>query len=133
MAWTEDTEIGLEPVVRNTASSFTEAAFEASESTVNGTAFASEIYVSVDWAWLVPPAMLIALGIFFLLVTLLAKYRRKLKPWKSSILATIFHGLNGVEEVGSSKTTIAAQMEKTAESIHVRLRSVDQDRALMLD
>ncbi|KAL4915661.1 hypothetical protein BDW62DRAFT_203421 [Aspergillus aurantiobrunneus] len=100
-------DAGLEPIVSNVAASFTKAAFEASEFTVDGTVFASEVYVSVDWVWLVLPAAVVALGIVFLLLTIATNYRQRIDLWKSSIIAVVFHGLGDVEhEVAIGKITV---------------------------
>ncbi|KAK2758993.1 hypothetical protein FQN54_003091 [Arachnomyces sp. PD_36] len=125
---------GLEAVVSNVAMSLTRAAFMASNYTVQGTEYAFEVYTSVDWIWLLLPAALVSLGILFLALTMLTNKRRRLHPWKSSILAVLFHGLSNPEtDVGGKQITTAAQMEKTAQGIHVKLSQVDQRKSLVLD
>ncbi|RDW72391.1 DUF3176 domain-containing protein [Aspergillus mulundensis] len=127
---------GLEAVMANVAASFTKAALTASNGTVTGTAYVSEVYVSVDWVLLILPAALVALGIVLLGLTVFVNRRRKLPLWKSSLLAVLFHGLNGFEAEdadASSRTETADQMEKVAQGITVRLRAVDEQRGLMLD
>ncbi|KAL4901469.1 hypothetical protein BDW74DRAFT_170176 [Aspergillus multicolor] len=125
---------GLEAVVRDVALSFTRAAFTASSYTVSGAAYAYEVYVSVNWIWLLLPAMLVALGILFLLLTIAINRQQKLDLWKSSVLAVLFHGLGDWGgSVADRKTETADQMEKTADTVRVRLKMVDDHRGLMLE
>ncbi|KAM0798814.1 hypothetical protein BDR22DRAFT_857833 [Usnea florida] len=62
---------------------------------VNGTSYSLVSYVKVDWPWLVLPATLVLLSFPFLVVTILQSSRAKIKPWKTSTMATL-QGL-GVE------------------------------------
>ncbi|OJJ06186.1 hypothetical protein ASPVEDRAFT_87499 [Aspergillus versicolor CBS 583.65] len=119
---------GLEPVIRDVAASFTKAALSASNFTAgNGTVLVSEVYVSVDWAWLALPAALVVMGIVFLVLTAVLNRRQRLFVWKSSILAVLFHGLVGLEGEGNTgfsglKTDTAVDMDTTAQSIHAKLK-----------
>ncbi|KAL3479168.1 hypothetical protein BJX99DRAFT_222621 [Aspergillus californicus] len=129
-------DIGLEPAMSNVAASFTKAGLLASNHTVTGKVYSSQVYVSVNWFWIILPAALVSLGALFLLLTIFTNKRQKLHLWKSSMLAVIFHGLNTLDTeamTARSQTTTGDQMEKTARSIHVRLRTVDEQRGLMLD
>ena len=95
---------GLERVMRDVAASFTKAGLEASNFTAdNGTVFVSEVYVSVDWAWLVLPGALVMIGIVFLVLTILANRQQRLFLWKSSILPVLFHGLADGEGRGEGE------------------------------
>ncbi|OJJ58393.1 hypothetical protein ASPSYDRAFT_46411 [Aspergillus sydowii CBS 593.65] len=125
---------GLESVVGAVAASLTKAAISASNYTVLGTVYTSEVYIDVDWIWLLLPAALITFGTLFLVLTVLTNRRQRLHPWKSSMLAVLFHGLSNMETEGmmNGRSTVG-QMEKTAQNIQVRLRTVDQRRGLMLD
>lgn len=124
---------GLEPVIRDVAASFTKTGLTASNFTAdNGTVLVSEVYVSVDWVWLVLPGALVLLSIVFLVLTVATNRQQRLFLWKSSILAVLFHGLAGGEGEGGLKDT-AVEMEQTAQDIRVRLRMVDQRRGLVLD
>lgn len=44
----------------NVAASSTKTALAVNNSTVTGTAYVSEVYVAVDWVWLILPAALAA-------------------------------------------------------------------------
>ncbi|KAL4924581.1 DUF3176 domain-containing protein [Aspergillus undulatus] len=125
---------GLEAIVGNLAASLTKGAFSMSDSTVNGRVYVSEVYISVDWLWLLFPGALVTLGLLFLLLTILTNNQQSLHPWKTSMLAVLFHGLNGLDtETTDHKVMTTDQMEKTAQGIQVRLREVDQRKCLMLD
>lgn len=135
---------GLEPVIRDVAASFTRAALTGSNFTAgNGTVLVSEVFVSVDWAWLVLPAALVVLGIVFLVLTIVMNRQQRLFVWKSSILAVLFHGLVGVGEGEGDgdgdgdggggnrdlKTDTAAEMDRMAQNIHARLRQPTSEGA----
>lgn len=122
---------GLEPVIQDVAASFTKAALTASNFTAgNGTVLVYEVFVSVDWAWLVLPGALVVLGIVFLVLTAVTNRRQRLYVWKTSILAVLFHGLVGVDEGeregrGGNRgfeTDTAFEMDRTAQNIHAKLK-----------
>jgi hypothetical protein len=127
-------ESGMEPVIQNVVASFTRAGLVASTHTVVGTVYVTQVYVSVQWVWLALPAALVTLSALFLASTVFMNRRQRLKLWKTSVLAVLFHGLKELRtEVGGYKTKTKDQMEKTAQNIQVRLRSVDMEQGLMLD
>jgi hypothetical protein len=115
--------IGLEESVSRIAASFTRQALLASNTTVQGTVHIPEVYVSVEWLWILHPAALTALAVVFLASTIFVNHRRHLKLWKTSILAVLYHDRNGT----------VSRMEKTAQGVRVRLTTVDEKRGLMLD
>jgi hypothetical protein len=86
-------QIGIEQVLCGVANSFTKAGIAASNTTVRGAVYASEVYVSVNWTWVALPGSLVTLGAVFLLLTILLTRRQGLTLWKSSLLAVLFHGL----------------------------------------
>ena len=88
---------------------------------MNGTSYSLVSYVNVDWPWLVLPATLVLLSFPFLVVTILQSSRAKIRPWKTSTLATL-QGL-GVElrdELGALDAE--AMMKKGAKMVSVQLR-----------
>ncbi|KAL3468103.1 hypothetical protein BJX64DRAFT_84744 [Aspergillus heterothallicus] len=131
--------IGLENVIRNIAASYTKQALMASNSTVQGTIFNPEVYVSVDWLWILLPAAVTALGVVFLAATMFVNWRGGLRLWKTSILAVLYHGLTrfgGDEQEGyvrGARNATVSQMETSAQGVSVRLTAVDEKRGLMLD
>ncbi|KAK0102987.1 hypothetical protein ONS96_005600 [Cadophora gregata f. sp. sojae] len=65
-------------------------------SEVEGVAYQNETYVHVQWVWLVLPAGLVATSTLFLCATMLKSKKKSALAWKSSSLALLFHGLDGV-------------------------------------
>ena len=58
----------------------------------NGTAFKTETYVQVRWAWFAFPAAIVALSLLFLLGAIIETAHRDVLVWKSNNLALLFHG-----------------------------------------
>ncbi|KAL4887793.1 hypothetical protein BDV59DRAFT_196983 [Aspergillus ambiguus] len=96
---------GLEDTTGKIASSFTRSAMAHSNTTVNGIVFSAKVYVSVNWPWIILPAALMVLSVAFLL-----------RLWKTSLLAVLFHGLDGWTSMDDRHATVS-QMERTAHSL----------------
>ena len=88
---------------------------------MNGTSYSLVSYVKVDWPWLVLPATLVLLSFPFLVVTILRSSRAKIKPWKTSTLATL-QGLGAELRDGLGALDAEATMEKGAETISAQLK-----------
>ena len=76
--------------VRNTAGS-------ASISNIGqapGTTHKWELHVRVRWTYLVFPASIIAIGVFYVLLTIVESTRLHMPVWKESALPSLLHGLN---------------------------------------
>lgn len=89
-------------------------------SPVTGKSYSLRPYVSVRWAWLTLPALLVLLSLVVLLSTIIQTRQRKVKIWKTSAVATLRGlgtGLHG--ELGGLGGTSA--MEEEAEGRRVRL------------
>lgn len=65
-------------------------------SEVQGLAYQNETFVHVQWIWMALPGGLVAISTVFLCATMFKSERRKAMAWKSSSLALLFHGLEGV-------------------------------------
>ena len=88
---------------------------------MNGTSYSLVSYVKVVWPWLVLPATLVLLSFPFLVVRILQSSRVKIKPWKTSTLATLQDlGVELRDELGALDAE--AMMEKGAETLSVQLR-----------
>jgi hypothetical protein len=128
--------IGLEESMSRIAASFTRQALLVSNTTVGGTVYIPEVYVSVGWVWILHPAGLTGLAVIFLASTMLVNHQRGLELWKTSILAVLYHGLArfGSEEESAEddRNATVSRMEKTAQGVKVRLTAVDEKRGLML-
>ncbi|RDW64467.1 DUF3176 domain-containing protein [Aspergillus mulundensis] len=133
--------VGLEEVVGNVAASFTKAGLTArgqngTKVMVPGTMSSMEVYVSVRWQWLIFPAALVVMALVFLALTITVNRRQGLRLWKSSVLALLFHGLEGVrweDECYSQNLAIASQMDLTAQEVKVKLEALNQRRGLVLN
>ncbi|KAE9377208.1 hypothetical protein N431DRAFT_555454 [Stipitochalara longipes BDJ] len=65
---------------------------------VYGTASRDETFVQVQWHWLTLPTALLGMSILFLGGTMLKNESKHALAWKSSSLALLFHGLEGVRK-----------------------------------
>lgn len=63
---------------------------------VTGVSHKVETYIHVKWEWLCLPVGLVGMSIVFLVATMVKNERKKAMAWKSSSLALLFHGLEGV-------------------------------------
>ena len=93
---------------------------------VSGTAWRTEIYVSVKWQWLALPVALVLLSCALLLVSIISNSRQHVTAWKSNVLATLFHGIGlGSRDDRVAHMVHAKQMERAAEGIYVQLEKDD--------
>jgi hypothetical protein len=65
---------------------------------VYGTASRVETYVHVQWHWIMLPTALVGMSILFLGGTMMKNESKRALAWKSSSLALLFHGLEGVRK-----------------------------------
>ncbi|KAF2730106.1 hypothetical protein EJ04DRAFT_545961 [Polyplosphaeria fusca] len=84
-----------------------------------GTAWASENFVEIRWAWISLPAALLFGTLVFVGVTVFQSRTRKLPAWKSSSLATLLHGLT--EEAWGTFDSRATPSEIEALSRRLRV------------
>ena len=91
---------------------------------MNGTSYSLESYVRVDWLWLVLPATLVLLSFPFLIATIVQSSRAKIKPWKTSALATL-QGLGNELRNELGALDAEATMERRAETRFARLKEGD--------
>lgn len=91
-----------------------------------GTAWTSETYLHVRWAWLAFPATLILLASCFLLGVILETSYRDILVWKSSNIALLFHGrsLRLSSRNGYPVNKLSAM---TARANNVKARLVESD------
>jgi hypothetical protein len=97
-----------------------------------GTVWGEETYVHIRWLWLILPMTLAPMSLFFLLSAIWISSQGNVKVWKSSILATIFHGLEN--PIGPDiAINRPSEMGEVAKRMRVRLtRTSDASRNLML-
>lgn len=65
---------------------------------VLGTASREETYLHVQWHWMTLPTALVGMSILFLGGTMMKNESKHALAWKSSSLALLFHGLEGVRK-----------------------------------
>ncbi|OQE21121.1 hypothetical protein PENSTE_c012G06956 [Penicillium steckii] len=121
--------LGFENAITRLAAALTSQSMEDSQYAVNGTAYVSDVYVSVQWPWLILPALLVLAGAVFLATTITLSRKSKLPLWKSSALASLYHGLDHTEK---DEYRTASIMEKTAKMEDVQLQFSEQNGRLML-
>ena len=91
---------------------------------MNGRSYSLVSYVKVDWLWVLMPAALVLLSFPFLIIIIVQSSQAKLKPWKTSTLATLQGlGIDVRNELGDLHAE--ATMEKGAEARFVRLEEFD--------
>jgi hypothetical protein len=86
-----------------------------------GTAWDTESYVHVRWIWLILPVALAPMSLVFLLYAIWMSSHRELKVWKSSSLASIFHGLER-PVVDAGNVERESEMDELSRQIWVRLQ-----------
>ena len=83
------------------------------------------LYYGIQWAWLAFPLALQAVTTGLLLAVIILTHRQRLEVWKSSTLATLYHGVD--REARPKKellsATLVSEMETTAKSKYFKLTS----------
>ncbi|CAG8143054.1 unnamed protein product [Penicillium salamii] len=120
--------IGFENIMSNVAASFTKLQLEKTKGTFSGTAHSSEVFVKVRWEWMILPGCLVLAGSCFFIATMVVNRRAKMPLWKSSALATLYHGLEKQEE---DELVTAISMELQAENSKVRLTDSGDGRLVL--
>ncbi|KAL9043364.1 MAG: hypothetical protein Q9214_003446, partial [Letrouitia sp. 1 TL-2023] len=89
---------------------------------VNGTAWRTETFVQVRWAWFSFPATLVLASLFFLGVSIWDTARRDVLVWKASCLALLFQGRT-LDLTGCDNDPVnqLSEMSKVAAKIKVEL------------
>ena len=113
-------------IVSNLAERMTDAMRGMSSSYVQGKAHQLEVRVSVNWPWLILLVVLVLSSCLLVIVAIMSSSKNPMIAWKSSSLATLFHGLSNPDyEV--SPLLYGRQMETAAEKTKVQLRKDDND------
>ncbi|KAF4537710.1 uncharacterized protein LTHEOB_11482 [Lasiodiplodia theobromae] len=85
---------------------------------VDGTVWVQEIFVRVHWEFLSLPALVLALTMVFLIITIVKSHPESVGLWKSNPLTLLFHIDNRSAHVDSPMTT-SAELEKVAAKMQV--------------
>lgn len=83
-----------------------------------------DLFVHVQWAWLVLPIDLVLLALLLQIVTMAQTSRRKTAVWKSSALALFFHA-RGAQPGGARIMDDIIGMEDLASRMEVRLENTN--------
>ena len=113
---------GLKYVVDRVAAALTKLGHQLSNETVSGNVITSEVYVHVEWRWLILPIALEVIGIAFLTTTAIASNVNQTRLWKSSMLPLIFHGIEAPGRERDVAATEVSAMEEIASTMVVRLK-----------
>lgn len=94
----------------------------------HGTAWKSETYVHVRWAWLSFPIALIVLALAFLVGSIIETAHRDILVWKSSNLALLFHGQDlKLKDPPTIHVNKVGQMTRMAEKVKLHLAQNQDD------
>ncbi|KAJ5337315.1 uncharacterized protein N7506_005337 [Penicillium brevicompactum] len=118
---------GIEHVMSNIANSLNKMVLIRDGEDVNGTAYGMEVFIVVQWPWLILPGVLVISGVSFFFLALISNERIVL--WKSSVFAFLYHGL---VEIDIDNGITASGMEKEAIGEWVQLRASCDDGNLKL-
>lgn len=121
----------LGQLMSNVADSLTNYIRNSSSVPYRGTVWGVETYVHVRWIWLILPIALAPTSLLFLLSAIWASSHRNIKVWKSSSLATVFHGLE--RPIKTQDLNRQSDMDKLSKEIRVKLQQTnDKTHNLML-
>ena len=97
---------------------------------VPGDAWRTETFIHVQWSWLTLPILLVVFTLVFLVTTILQSSEPNSRPWKTSTLPSLYHGLETEVGVDLGERGRVSDMEHEAQSSKVRLQPTE--RGLML-
>ena len=96
-----------------------------------GTAYTTEVYFHVSWAWLTVPILSVAVTLIFLLLTIQRTRQSSIPAWRSSPLAML-QALDPSIRVNLGGDGMATNSEMEGllgkEGVYVRLRSLPGER-----
>ncbi|KAL8833563.1 MAG: hypothetical protein Q9176_007921 [Flavoplaca citrina] len=87
-----------------------------------GTSTSFEVYIQIEWAWMIVPITTVILSLIFLLITIHQSRQRKIPAWKSSLLAVLL-GLSSETRSDLGGIIRTKEMEEMAKKKNVRLES----------
>jgi hypothetical protein len=120
---------GLDTIMSNLAKHMNKEALRLNGSDVHGTTFVTEVFVEVQWLWLILPIILVVSGTMFIAIVIIQNKTNGTTLWKSSVLAFLYHGLH---EVNKDDSMTASVMEKKAEGLVVQLQESEDHGGLIL-
>ncbi|KAL8980961.1 MAG: hypothetical protein Q9205_004112 [Flavoplaca limonia] len=87
-----------------------------------GTSTSFEVYIQIEWAWMIVPITTVILSLIFLLITIHQSRQRKIPAWKSSLLAVLL-SLSSETRSDLGGIIRTKEMEEMAKKKYVRLES----------
>ncbi|KAK6211377.1 acid phosphatase protein [Colletotrichum tabaci] len=120
---------GIDMLMNDLATSVTVSFRSFNGTKVTGVAHTVESYIHVEWSFLTLPLFTVLLTVLFLCASIYQTYRHKASLWKSSVLATLVHGLDRsarerLEDLGGLR-----EQQKEAKTVKVQL---DEDEGGLL-
>lgn len=108
--------------MNNIATAMTNYFRNSSNVTVTGQAGQIELYVHVNWPWIILPAFVVLAGTTFLLLTIFETKRLGVSIWKTSELALLFHGLEEFyENTNALLLDRSSEMDNVAAGIKAQM------------
>ena len=109
------------------AAALTHAVKRSANSTVlQGAIKQQRTYVRVFWAWLTLPALVVLLSTTFLFVSISFSLEQGQVVWKTSAIASLFHGLRGWSDGTLSNAHTYWEMERSSRLMWGRLAEDDE-------
>ncbi|KGO35945.1 hypothetical protein PEX2_088030 [Penicillium expansum] len=121
--------VGLDVIMSNVAGHMNKEGLARNGSDVNGIAYVTEVFVEVQWLWLILPIILVVSGTIFIVIVIIENRKNGTNLWKSSVLAFCYHGLHDVDKDDSMAASV---MERKAEELIVRLQESEDHGGLVL-
>lgn len=96
--------------------------------TIRGYASLDQSIIKVEWPWITLPLVVLILVLGFLIAVSIKTQQVGLEPWKSSSIATLFHGLNAksfsdlrairtVHAMGATAGQLAVRLDEDSDSL----------------
>jgi hypothetical protein len=98
---------------------------------VEGTAWSSERFVQIQWAWITLPVTSLVCSFILICATIVQGRSSKTLVWKSSALATLLHGLSEDTRALIDPSLSLSQIEATSEELRVCLSTEGQNARLV--
>ncbi|KAL9042566.1 MAG: hypothetical protein Q9214_003738 [Letrouitia sp. 1 TL-2023] len=118
---------GLSYILGNLSISITNGLRTTSDNpwTISGVPSSFEVYIQIQWAWMIVPFTTVILTSVFLLLTIYVSRQNKIPAWKSSLLAALL-SLNTDLRRDLGSVRQPASMEKQAGVEPVRLEAKNE-------
>ena len=92
----------------------------------SGSAGTAQVLVRVSWGWIALPCVCTALGSIFLAAAIWETHKDMVPLWKSSALATLFHGFDSGLRTCADNNPLMSQMAHDADGMVVQLKTTRQ-------